>query len=585
MTTEEILKALSHKDNIFPREALEQAVARKDEITPHLLKILERVADDPDEALDLEDYSYYYALYLLAQFRETRAYPLIVRIASLPPETVDELLGDTITEGLPKILASVCGGDASLIMRLAENTDAEKYARGSALYALLALTLSGGKTREEVMNYYSRLFDATLNEEPSEERGAVLTTIAHCATELYPEELYDRIKEAFENGLIEEFMIDLEEVDEKMAEGKEAVLPRLREDRHYRLVESAIKEMEWWAWYRESDDEEGEEDEFDNIRELSVEEIMEIFCYDDQVFPRHALRQAVEKRDEITPHLLRALERAADDPENFLEAGDDSYIYAMFLLAQFREKRAYPLIIKLASHPPELVDDLLGDIPTEDLANLLASVSMGDTSLVTELAASIEVEEFTRAAAIRSWLALVVSGERSREEAMAYYKSLFEGGLEDRNEVVWSELVDAANDLFPEEVYDHIKKAYEDGLVDEYIVEPEWVDEQIAIGKDEVLADLPDWNHLVEDVTIEMRAWFENREHGDEWDEDEDWYEEEEWDEDDEDDELGADHYRLSALNGNNFAQTEPYRASEKIGRNDLCPCGSGKKYKKCCGE
>jgi SWIM/SEC-C metal-binding protein len=27
---------------------------------------------------------------------------------------------------------------------------------------------------------------------------------------------------------------------------------------------------------------------------------------------------------------------------------------------------------------------------------------------------------------------------------------------------------------------------------------------------------------------------------------------------------------------------SEPIR-SEKIGRNDLCPCGSGKKYKKCC--
>jgi SWIM/SEC-C metal-binding protein len=24
---------------------------------------------------------------------------------------------------------------------------------------------------------------------------------------------------------------------------------------------------------------------------------------------------------------------------------------------------------------------------------------------------------------------------------------------------------------------------------------------------------------------------------------------------------------------------------SEKVGRNDSCPCGSGKKYKKCCGE
>jgi len=27
-----------------------------------------------------------------------------------------------------------------------------------------------------------------------------------------------------------------------------------------------------------------------------------------------------------------------------------------------------------------------------------------------------------------------------------------------------------------------------------------------------------------------------------------------------------------------------PYKAPEKIGRNAPCPCGSGKKYKKCCG-
>ena len=29
---------------------------------------------------------------------------------------------------------------------------------------------------------------------------------------------------------------------------------------------------------------------------------------------------------------------------------------------------------------------------------------------------------------------------------------------------------------------------------------------------------------------------------------------------------------------------TEPRRSTQKIGRNDPCPCGSGKKYKKCCG-
>jgi SEC-C motif-containing protein len=30
--------------------------------------------------------------------------------------------------------------------------------------------------------------------------------------------------------------------------------------------------------------------------------------------------------------------------------------------------------------------------------------------------------------------------------------------------------------------------------------------------------------------------------------------------------------------------QTPIKRTEPKVGRNDLCPCGSGKKYKKCCG-
>jgi preprotein translocase subunit SecA len=29
----------------------------------------------------------------------------------------------------------------------------------------------------------------------------------------------------------------------------------------------------------------------------------------------------------------------------------------------------------------------------------------------------------------------------------------------------------------------------------------------------------------------------------------------------------------------------QPVRREQKVGRNDPCPCGSGKKYKKCCGR
>ncbi|MBR0056359.1 MAG: SEC-C domain-containing protein [Kiritimatiellae bacterium] len=32
-------------------------------------------------------------------------------------------------------------------------------------------------------------------------------------------------------------------------------------------------------------------------------------------------------------------------------------------------------------------------------------------------------------------------------------------------------------------------------------------------------------------------------------------------------------------------ARPQPFRAPPGIGRNDPCPCGSGKKYKKCHGK
>jgi preprotein translocase subunit SecA len=43
------------------------------------------------------------------------------------------------------------------------------------------------------------------------------------------------------------------------------------------------------------------------------------------------------------------------------------------------------------------------------------------------------------------------------------------------------------------------------------------------------------------------------------------------------------EHARMAGSNGSSEAPA-PRRSGEKVGRNDLCPCGSGKKYKKCHG-
>jgi len=37
--------------------------------------------------------------------------------------------------------------------------------------------------------------------------------------------------------------------------------------------------------------------------------------------------------------------------------------------------------------------------------------------------------------------------------------------------------------------------------------------------------------------------------------------------------------------NGEMVGENPMHRESPKVGRNDPCPCGSGKKYKKCCGK
>jgi preprotein translocase subunit SecA len=43
---------------------------------------------------------------------------------------------------------------------------------------------------------------------------------------------------------------------------------------------------------------------------------------------------------------------------------------------------------------------------------------------------------------------------------------------------------------------------------------------------------------------------------------------------------------KITATNGasDGSEKKQPVKKGQKVGRNDPCPCGSGKKYKKCCG-
>jgi hypothetical protein len=99
MTVPEILKELEPCTGRFPMKAMRAAVEQREAITPQLLKVLETCAADPVAFARREDYMLHvFALFLLAQFREKRAYPLAVKIFSAPGEVPFDLHGDTVTE-------------------------------------------------------------------------------------------------------------------------------------------------------------------------------------------------------------------------------------------------------------------------------------------------------------------------------------------------------------------------------------------------------------------------------------------------------------------------------------------------------
>lgn len=246
MTIQEILQELEYNYGTFPREALQAAIVRREQITPKLLRVLEEAKENVRQLVRKERYiGHIYAMYLLAQFRERRAYPLIADFFSIPGDVTLDLTGDVVTEDLDRILASVCGGDSRMMESLAENKKANGYVRNAALRGLLVLVARGDKTREEVMRYYQSLFRGGLERESA----LVWSGLVSCCCALYPEEVLQDIEQAYADDLVDETYMDLEWVLDTLARGKEKVLARLGEHRRYSYISDTIGEMEWWACF------------------------------------------------------------------------------------------------------------------------------------------------------------------------------------------------------------------------------------------------------------------------------------------------------------------------------------------------
>ena len=304
---------------------------------------------------------------------------------------------------------------------------------------------------------------------------------------------------------------------------------------------------------------------------MELRQILAELEYHRGPFPRQALADAVDNREAVIPELLSALERSIKSFADITDRPDYMlHLYAMYLLAQFREPRAYPLIVQFFSIPGSAEIDVTGDIVTEDLGRILASVSCGDDSLIKSLIENENQNEYVRDAALRALVTLVACDEKPREEVIGYFHELFNGGIRREFSHVWDGLVSASTDLYPEELYHDIEQCYRDDLVEPFFISLDDAQRALDLGKDEALRQLRSRRSytLITDTTREMEWWACFKPQG--------------------------KPERKPKMKGPKFGKLklpaiaarqhheEPIR-SQKIGRNEPCPCGSGKKYKKCC--
>jgi hypothetical protein len=102
----------------FPKAAIQEIIARRDKIIPHRIAVLESIPAAPAEYLDGPQVMLPTdPAYLLAQFRETRAYRPLLALLTLEGDLPEQFFGDSIPEDMHTLAISRCRPQRPLPLR------------------------------------------------------------------------------------------------------------------------------------------------------------------------------------------------------------------------------------------------------------------------------------------------------------------------------------------------------------------------------------------------------------------------------------------------------------------------------------
>lgn len=290
---------------------------------------------------------------------------------------------------------------------------------------------------------------------------------------------------------------------------------------------------------------------------MRIDDIIRDLSGSDQL-PEAAIRAAREQKEALVPRFIAAI-------EDFIVAEDERrleptpLLIAFFLLGEWREKSGCKPLLRLLSLPEGDLEIVFGfDGLSETAQRVMAAVFDGDTQAFYDFILDPSKDGLLRWQMFEALAILVFRGEVDREEAAGFMRRCYDA-LDPKVEEPWYGWQLAIAHMRLVDLVPLVQEAFARGLIGAEFGDFEDFEQDLQAALDDPDNPNPFWGGdftLFGDTIEELSGWT--------WgDNDGSWQ---------------VDPFADG--DGRDLPATTPLR---HVGRNDPCPCGSGKKYKKCC--
>lgn len=302
--------------------------------------------------------------------------------------------------------------------------------------------------------------------------------------------------------------------------------------------------------------------------------------------PKEALQNAQQQWGECWPEIKAVMQAFANNPTLLNEAQNDLLFMGVLLAAQQQEYQAYPLLLAICDRDDQYESQLelvFGDALTELFPSFFYILSQNDTDLLNQLIVSKNSGSFVKTAVMSTIFAKYESAQITPNKLKELIRAWVDLFRTEDNEISGHFLAALATHCI-----DHDLKEFQQELValatdfkmDPDYISPMEIEEWLAMDHSSiksgfirtqfnVIDEISGWaafrtpeENKIQEAEL-LKKFTELRENSPEL------------------------YNNLEDLEADwDFeVPPQPYIAPVKIGRNAPCPCGSGKKYKKCCIE